>query len=99
MKARAKALLTAALAHDAMAPVMRGFFARHVPIVFYHGVWPAGSDQLTLFGGITRQQFRDHIERLARRFSFVSLQDALSLNASARPGRKPVICVTFDDGL
>lgn len=99
MKNAARGLLTSWLAGDAARMPMRRFFRSRLPIVFYHGVWPKGSRELALFGGIDEQTFDEHLAFFAGRFSFVSLDEMLAISRSGKLPKSPVLTVTFDDGL
>lgn len=74
----------------------RGFFQRRANIIYYHGVWEADSRRRALFGGLDLPGFCGEIERLAKTFDFVSL-DELLVRGSNSPGR-PTLTLTFDDG-
>jgi peptidoglycan/xylan/chitin deacetylase (PgdA/CDA1 family) len=99
MKDRVKRIVASALSSEIAAPLLGGFFARRLNMVFYHGVWPAGSEALRLFGGIDVEKFRSDLELLSRRFRFVTFEKAMRLNSSGERLDKPAICLTFDDCL
>jgi peptidoglycan/xylan/chitin deacetylase (PgdA/CDA1 family) len=71
-------------------------YQNQVNIVFFHGIWPAGSDKLRLFWGITLPTFAKAISTLHRDFEFVSLDKAMV--GSGTRG-KAFMALTFDDGL
>lgn len=75
------------------------FFGRRSPIIFYHGVWPAGSPKLNQLGGITSERLHQDLASLAPHFEFVGLDALLRHNDGAARGGKPPLAVCFDDGL
>lgn len=76
----------------------RGFFAGRIPIVFYHGVWPAESPALARFEGIALDRLRADLTVLAAHFEFVSLEDLLGYIRDGRARGRPPLAVCFDDG-
>jgi peptidoglycan/xylan/chitin deacetylase (PgdA/CDA1 family) len=76
----------------------RPFFARRLPIVFYHGVWPVGAPALARFEGAEIDALRRDLTMLAAHFDFVSLEELLNNNRSGRPRARPPLAVCFDDG-
>ncbi len=73
----------------------RSFFAQRIVIIFYHGVWPADDERLSLFGGITVSRLDEDLAHLSRRFRFIRLEDALE-GRDVLDGEALVL--TFDDG-
>jgi peptidoglycan/xylan/chitin deacetylase (PgdA/CDA1 family) len=76
----------------------RRFFSGHTPIVFYHGIWPAGAPALARFEGIDLDRLRRDLAVLAAHFDFVSLEDLLHYNRDERACARPPLAVCFDDG-
>jgi peptidoglycan/xylan/chitin deacetylase (PgdA/CDA1 family) len=78
--------------------ITQAFFLRHLPILFYHGLWPASSLSKRLFWGHSIDAFRSDMLQLSARFRFIELEAMLDLNdAEAKPDR-PVMAICFDDG-
>jgi peptidoglycan/xylan/chitin deacetylase (PgdA/CDA1 family) len=78
--------------------VLRNYFRRRTPIVFYHGLWPDNSQNIGRFGGIRWRDFRTDMCLLARHFRFVSLDEALRNNTLGTTPDEPALTVCFDDG-
>ncbi len=97
-KAKLAHFVGAALKSPVLQPMTRRFYRKRLPILFYHGIWPAGSAMKQLFWGQSIDVFRDEIKALSRRFRFVTLDEAIALNASGASPDEPVMAVTFDDG-
>ena len=76
----------------------RRFFTGRTPIVFYHGVWPAGAPALARFGGADLDRLRSDLTVLAARLELVSLEELLHYNRDERTREKPPLAVCFDDG-
>jgi peptidoglycan/xylan/chitin deacetylase (PgdA/CDA1 family) len=76
----------------------RRFFSGHTPIVFYHGIWPAGAPALARFEGIDLDRLRRDLSVLAAHFDLVSLEDLLQYNRDGQAGERPPLAVCFDDG-
>lgn len=72
----------------------RPFFAGRMPIVFYHGIWPAGAAALARFEGTEIDTLRRDLTVLAAQFDIVSLEDLLN----GHRGERPTLAVCFDDG-
>jgi peptidoglycan/xylan/chitin deacetylase (PgdA/CDA1 family) len=76
----------------------RRFFAGRAPIVFYHGIWPAGAPALARFQGMEIDRLQHDLTVLAAHFDFVSLENLLHYNREERPRARPLLAVCFDDG-
>jgi peptidoglycan/xylan/chitin deacetylase (PgdA/CDA1 family) len=97
-KAKLAGIAGAALKSPVLQPLTQRFYRNRLPIVFYHGIWPAGSVKKQLFWGQDIDVFRTEMRELSRRFRFVTLDDVIALNASGAAPSDPVMAVTFDDG-
>lgn len=97
-KAKLAGLAGAALKSPVFQPLMHRFYRKRLPIVFYHGIWPAGSVMKQLFWGQDIDVFRAEMQALSKRFRFVTLDEIVALNASGSAPADPVMAVTFDDG-
>ena len=77
----------------------RGFYRRRVSIVCYHGVYDRGDSRGRIFGGVPLAHFRADMAILARRFDVVDLDTLLAFNRAGEDAGRPLLAVTFDDGL
>jgi len=83
-----------------LAPLKRTmttFFSRRIGIFLYHGVWPAGSEALRVFGGMALDRFEDELSAFKRYFEFVTLSEILEAPRRIA-ARQPLAALTFDDG-
>jgi peptidoglycan/xylan/chitin deacetylase (PgdA/CDA1 family) len=87
------------LRRGVLTPFSRRFFTGRANMVYYHGVWPAGSTLLGALGGVTTDAFERDMAQLVSFFKPVSLSTMLALNASDDTTAEPCIAITFDDGL
>jgi peptidoglycan/xylan/chitin deacetylase (PgdA/CDA1 family) len=78
-------------------PIAAPVYRSSINIAYYHGVWPDGSEQLRLFGGLSISQFTASLRGLAENFRFVDLDEAISAPVAA--DGQPTLAITFDDGL
>ncbi len=77
----------------------RGFFRRRCNIVFLHGVWERGTPRKDLFTGLYTDEFAALLGSLRRFFEFVDLERVLSAARADDAPARPLIHLTFDDGL
>lgn len=89
----------ACLRSPVLSPLVRSFYRGRANIVYYHGVWPAGSTAHALFSGIDLDALRRDMNVLRRHFRPVSLEEVLRFNAGGEANGTPMVAVTFDDGL
>lgn len=78
--------------------LLRGFYHRRNTIVFYHGVWPSGSQKSVLFKGTSLGRLEADLRILRRFFRFASLEYMLYVQEAGASSEKPELVVTFDDG-
>ena len=86
------------LGTDVASPLTRRFFANQATILYYHGVFPAGSPLLWQFGGMPLDTFAGELRLLLKHFRPVSLAALLELAQTGARIDDPVVSVTFDDG-
>lgn len=72
---------------------------RSVNVVYYHYVGQPAPHYAPFFTGCTAERFQEEIKDLSRIFDFVPLSEALSEAAAQSLRRRPLMAVTFDDGL
>jgi peptidoglycan/xylan/chitin deacetylase (PgdA/CDA1 family) len=98
-KDRVLAALGRLLRHPPGAWLARGYFRGRANVIFYHGVWAAGSPRGRLFGGLGLEEFAAHLRRLKAFFEFVDIDAILAPPAGHGAAGRPRIHLTFDDGL
>ena len=74
----------------------RRFFAGRMPIVFYHGIWPAGAPALARFEGTELDTAAPRSDGARR--SFRLRQPGGSPEQRRERGERPPLAVCFDDG-
>ncbi len=72
---------------------------RAVNIVYYHYVGQPPPHYAPFYTGCTVERFQEELKILSRIFDFVSLNEVLSERGGQMPRRRPLLAVTFDDGL
>jgi peptidoglycan/xylan/chitin deacetylase (PgdA/CDA1 family) len=77
------------------------FFKSKVVIIYYHGVWSTNSHarRSRMFGGICVRRMAADLLVLSRDFSFVGLNTFLDPDGQRAHASKPLLSITFDDGL
>lgn len=83
----------------ARAPGVQAFFRKRSSIAYYHGVFEEGDPRRRIFGGKTPAELRAEMGLLARVFEIVDLPRLLSSNEDGVASRRPLLAITFDDGL
>jgi len=73
---------------------------RRPVVLSYHSVSPGGEapDYASPAISIPRPAFRAHLERLARRYRILALDDLLDLRAAGSPPPRGAVVLTLDDG-
>src|SRR5437868_2885894 len=87
-----------------LRPVFLAFqplFESRIVIIYYHGVWSSESHsrRSRMFGGISIRRLAADLLVLSRNFSFVSLDSLLDPDSQRTHVGKPLLSITFDDGL
>jgi peptidoglycan/xylan/chitin deacetylase (PgdA/CDA1 family) len=108
-KDRVLGAVGSALRHPPGASLARAYFRGRANIIFYHGIWAAGSTRGRLLGGLDLDAFAAHLRQLGTFFDFVDIETVLAPSAAGANGNgnsnghgasgRPHLHVTFDDGL
>ena len=77
----------------------RDFYRRRTNIVCYHGVYDRSDSGCRIFGGPSLAEFRSDLTKLAEIFDIVDLDTLLAFNRGGDAASRPLLAVTFDDGL
>ena len=70
-----------------------------VNVVYYHFVGSAAPHYEAFYSGCTVERFARDLEQLSRVFDFASLAEVIGTRPRTGSGTKPIVAVTFDDGL
>ena len=70
-----------------------------VNVVYYHYVGSPDPHYSPFYRGCTAEKFSNALQDLRRIFDFASLSEVLADGSAQRQLRRPLLAVTFDDGL
>jgi peptidoglycan/xylan/chitin deacetylase (PgdA/CDA1 family) len=82
-----------------LRPCVRRSAFRSVNVTYYHFVGNPEAHYKAFYSGCTVSKFADDMERLSRVFEFAPLNVVLAEPLIRRNQKRPLLAVTFDDGL
>jgi peptidoglycan/xylan/chitin deacetylase (PgdA/CDA1 family) len=80
-------------------PVTRRSLQGSVNVVYYHHVGDPDPHYAAFYRGCTTSKFAEDLSNLRRVFDFAPLSEVIEAGISRRASLRPLVAVTFDDGL
>jgi len=80
-------------------PWIRDSALRSINVVYYHYVGDPGPHYQSFYSGCTLKKFANDLRLLQQIFDFTSLKEVLTESPTERKQHRPILAVTFDDGL
>jgi peptidoglycan/xylan/chitin deacetylase (PgdA/CDA1 family) len=74
-------------------------FEKSINVVYYHYIGSAAPHYRAFYNGCTTATFAEHLSCLSRVFEFASLNEVLAAAPVAKKQGRPLLAITFDDGL
>src|SRR5205807_4650615 len=82
-----------------LRPCVRKSALRSINVVYYHYVGEAAPHYQTFYTGCTVSKFERDLRQLSRVFDFAPLGEVVGMPSATPNGDRPLMAVTFDDGL
>jgi peptidoglycan/xylan/chitin deacetylase (PgdA/CDA1 family) len=98
-KGSIKSVLGAICESPLLRPQVRRSALRSVNVVYSHCVGNPGPHYTAFYNGCTAARFSEDLQRLSRVFDFAPLDEVLADQSSTSVRDRPILAVTFDDGL
>jgi peptidoglycan/xylan/chitin deacetylase (PgdA/CDA1 family) len=98
-KGSIKSVLGAICESPVLRPNVRRSALHSVNVVYSHCVGNPGPHYTAFYNGCTASRFSKDLQRLSRVFDFAPLNEVLADQSSTSVRDRPILAVTFDDGL